>query len=360
MRLAEHRRSCRCPNCIGHVFLLRDAPSWAADPVDRRKFDRNAVEIPRYAQIEQGFRNEAQRLVSGYQSGLIDRKELISRFKSGLQNAETEAFVAGRRARGDVRTDISESEAKMLAGRHSRNMKYFRNFVSDMDNGRGRMSYDRRAGMYAESLWSIYTRGETSDWDEPERRNARYHWILDPDVEHCKDCIERAKLSRTGSFGQPGLTWDQISEIGWPGERTACGTNCHCHVRVTAARKVLPERFDNVGPAQNPANGLEVLEEILGGPGMPLRVPAAGVPFAQVDPAIVADSLDAAGVLQDDLAKALPTLPQTLVSPIFVNDTEVTRQYWGSSGLKATLARGEDGLWRVIAIVWVPEIKKSA
>lgn len=206
------------------------------------------------------------------------------------------------------------------------------------------MDYGARAGMYAESLWSVFTRGETSDWNDPELQNARYHWILDPEAEHCPDCLARAKECR--DIG--GYTWEQLAEKGWPGEQTRCMTKCRCHIRVERKRRALPERFEDARPSSTPDSGRAVLEQILGGPELPLRLPAAGIPYAKITPNVVAQAGDA-------LARLLPTLPSALTKPAILHGGWDTRHYVGESGLAATLTR-EEGIWRIIALFIVPEL----
>lgn len=333
---------------------MRQTPEWARDPIPDVRFDRNAIELPRYADIERSARRDFQNMVGAYLNRQIDENELTRRFKRRLEVAETEAFVSGRRARGDTRTDISESEERMLAGRHARNMGYFRRFVADMKAGRGRMNYVQRAGLYANSLWSVFTRGETTDWDSPESQNARYVWILDPDAEHCPDCIDRARQSRDND----GFSWEEITELGWPGENTVCLTNCRCHIRVVKKAVVLPERFEDLDEAGNASDGLKTLEELLGGENFPLKIPAAGVPYTALSPVVVERSLERAQQ-PEQLAKRLPLIPAVLTKPLDVVGDENLRLFIGP-GLEVLVGRDDDGLWKILALLLPGELRRAA
>lgn len=324
---------------------MRQVPDWATDPAFSSKFDRNSVEVPRYADIESSFSRDAKRMVHTFLEGDTTKPQLLQQFKGRLQQAETEAFVAGRRARGDLRDTLTDDEAQMLEGRHSRNMRYFNRFATDMENGTGRMDYSDRVDLYAKSMWSLYTRGETSDWQDPENKNARYYWVLDPYAEHCKTCLERAEKSRD----QDGFSWEELSEIGWPGEHTICQVNCRCHIRVVHKKIVLPERFDEMQEARSATDGLQTLQDLMGGEQLPLRLPAAGVPNAKLDPSILDYSLDNTPA-PDTLAKRLPLLPKLLTQPEDVFDSGDRRIYVGH-GLEATLARDEKGLWTILALI---------
>ncbi len=333
---------------------MRVAPAWAGSPVARTKFERNAIEIPRYAQIEASFRDDVQSMVGRYLVGSIDEHELRAAFKNRLWDAETESFVAGRRARGDVRRLVSEAEAAMLQVRHERNVRYFRKFVEDMKAGRGRMDYLRRAGLYANSLWSLFSRGESVDWDDPEAANARYHWVLDPEAEHCQDCLDRAKRSRE----QDGFSWEELSALGWPGENTECMTSCRCHIRVVRKKLLLPERIEDLGPAPSPTAGIKTLEELLGGEEMPLKIPGAGVPYVSIAPAVVHEALRRSHD-PDRLAKHLPVLPKVLVKPSTVLERPAVRVYEGY-GLRAAIERSSDGLWALAALELKAKRKEAA
>jgi hypothetical protein len=328
---------------------MRRAPEWSTEKAPRSKFDRNQVEIPRYASIERTLTGNTQGIIRDLQSGRLNKAEAVSRFKQHLLTAETEAFVAGRRARGDRRPDITESEERMLTGRHSRNMRYFTRFVSDVESGRGRMPYHQRAAQYAKSLWSLYTRGETSDWDEPEDVNARYYWVMDPDAEHCYGCLDRAKRSSD----RDGFTWEELSDLGWPGENTPCGVNCRCHIRVVRKKLLLPEHFEELEPESTADAGAGKIEGILGGPSLPLKLPLAGAPFVSIAPGVLAEAVATPGT-GAAIARYLPTLPNVLTKPDYVKDFGDSLRIYQRGPLDVWVQRNQVGLWEIVAILFAP------
>lgn len=331
---------------------MRLVPTWADAPVDRNKFDRNAVEIPRYADIEKQFSRDTQRIILDLERGNLSEVDAIALFRNRLKDAETQAFAAGRRARGVADLNISESEAAMLAGRHSRNMRYFHQFVRDVAAGAGRMSYAKRADLYAKSLWSLYTRAESVNWDDPEL-NARYYWIMDPASEHCPTCLERAKMSRR----QDGFTYDELTEIGFPGENTDCQVRCRCHIRVVKKKLLLPERIEDLTPAKTGDEGLSKFKELMGGDDMPIKLPAAGLPYVKVTPEVITQSIAAGnnygggyGAYSELLAQLLPMLPVLLTKPadkiVYDDDVAVFTGY----GLDAKLTRVE-GIYELTQLI---------
>ncbi len=368
-----------------NTIFLREAPSWAMDPVKRHKFERHFDEIPRFVKIESGMKDSARQVISQLQSGAIDKAQAMKRFKADLQHAESQTFVAGRRNRGDLRKDLTEGEVKMLDGRHSRNMKYFSKFCDDVVQGKGRMDYMRRADMYGESLWSIFTRGESSNWED-DTNGYRFMWVLDADAEHCPTCLERAKLSRD----KGGFTFDELVEIGFPGEGTICATRCRCHIeRMKVGQNTRPKEVPRPEPAPTPTEGLKTLEELMGDTPEP-ELPAAGVPFVRANQDLIPVSVvtegkgastqvidfqkadtargivDQLGALPDpskaeELLQRLPLVPYTLLQPEKVVNIQnlVTgnpqRVYTGN-GLALVTERSGGAWWLVLIMLYDPEL----
>jgi hypothetical protein len=323
------------------ILLARPAPDWGADPIARMKWDRNAIEIPRYARIEAGFSAQVQTIVSSLQQGLLSRRQATDRFSDALAVAETEAFVSGRRARGVARDFVSDAEEAMLEGRHIRQVEYFSRFAGDVLDSKGKMPYHLRAAGYAQALWSLFVRGESAFWEEPDRQ-ARYHWETDIDAEHCHDCLTRLKLSRE----RGGLTWDELVALGFPGENTACMFRCRCHIRVQGTRGVRQPD----GPSNTPKQGLQTLEDILGGPTYPEPISAAGVAGVHVAPSAIQHSLRLAGGDSHDLSRSLPLLPLTLQRPASIHHEDSGDRIYVGWNLGAAIRRGIDGLWHLVMV----------
>jgi len=284
----------------------------------------------------------------------------MTAMREKMQAAETEAFVAGRRARGNNSWEITEAEAAMLNGRNSRNMKYFGRFLDQIADGHldkpGSMPAMKRAKLYASSLWSIYNRGDVTDWAEPENQNARYMWVLDVEAEHCHSrngmvgCLERARQSRD----QDGFTWDELIELGFPGENTPCMVNCRCHVQtIKGPRMVATTQTD---PAETPEKGLEQFIEAMGS-GMKARIPAAGVPSVGVTSTRLLEVLQDAGSSMDEVARRLPQIPNVLAYPAIVSQpTEDSRLYIGQ-GMTVKVGRDSRGLWEILSVLLgVPDL----
>jgi len=303
----------------------------------------------------------AQRVISDLQRKAISPFQAVSQFKDALIDHETAAFVAGRRARGDLRDHITPQEERMLEGRHERNMSYFRKFVADVSEGRGRMNYHNRAGQYGKSLWSLFTRGETSNFVDPEDYSGAYFWTLDPDAEHCSSenplqlgCQQRALLSANKN----GFSWEEITELGWPTENTPCGANDRCHIRVVRHRIALPADVSSLPPSDTPENGLKTIEELLGGKDMRIPLPAAGVPYVEVPPAAIHNALRVSSN-GADLGRMLPTLPAALIKPDAISERGENRVYT-KDGLIAAITRSVEGIWQLVLLMLLTKPEQKA
>lgn len=322
-------------------------PAWAGDKLPGTKFSRDNLEIPRYADIEARFKLQAQSMVQRFMAGDISREDLLRGFKADLYRAETEAFAAGKRAGGKRVFFITPAEQRMLVGRHSRNMRYFNRFVRDMEVGKGGMPYTKRAALYANSLWSLYNRGQSDrDWEDPLAPNARYDWTLDPDAEHCQDCLDKWRASRE----RGGFTWDELIEVGFPGENCQCIVNCRCHIRPIVKRQLQQPRIEQAVGQETAEAGILLLKSVLGGDNMPIAVPAEGLPQVRILPDTVATSITRAGSVASELAKRLPEGIRVMVFPDKVIEAYDSRTYI-KDGLAAQVRRDPDtGVWTLASL----------
>lgn len=326
-----------------------ELPEWAADDIRRNRFDRNEEELPRYAKIEANFEARATDIVQRFIAKGYTRYEAMRAMKRALFAAETKAFTAGKRVSGQSVYYITPAESRMLAGRHGRNMRYFSRFLRALETGNYQMPPLQRASLYAKSLWSLYQRGQAeSMWDDVGP-NARYEWVLDPDAQHCLDCLERWRESRE----RDGFTWDELIEVGFPGEKTSCGVRCRCHIRVIQKKTLQPNRIGKAEEQEDPNEGIALLQRILGGNDMPMPVPASGTPPVKVTPSKIARSiLNASDGLE--MAKKVPLAVKTLVNPDDVIESANEKTFLGN-GLAVKIARNMDGVWELADVYKVDD-----
>lgn len=329
----------------GIQVLLSDRnnrlPSWATHDLQSNRYKRNHHELPRYVKIEGVFSNHAKRIVNEFKSGRLTKKEAMKQFAHYLKTAETHAFVSGKRASGVKVQMITPEESKMLTGRHSRNMRYFSKFLNSIEEGATRMPIDRRADMYAKSLWSLYNRGQGGiDWTDPDP-DIRYMWVMDFDAEHCECCIKKFK----DSVEKGGYTFDELIEIGFPGENCDCCTYCRCHIQPIGRRKPKD-------PSGDPPSVL--LKQLLEGDNDVVPIPLAGVSRAFIEPKVIAETIHSIGSVpkvQEFLTKLPEVMDSTLLKPASVAQTKNARRiYSDNDGTKVEFRRGPNGLWYLVRI----------
>ena len=189
------------------------------------------AERARSANLETGMRRRCQALLARYEAGRIERKDFIQTFSTELYRFQVQMYVSGRRSAGRFDNVLGKDEIAMLHGQHSREMKFFHNFVRDIDAGKGRMKYAHRMDLYALGGYSVYMRGAVLNF--PNAEQMRWEWDYTPEAEHCDTCIRNHEDSKV----QGGFTLKEILEVrGFPGERTICGNRCRCAIRPKRGR----------------------------------------------------------------------------------------------------------------------------
>jgi hypothetical protein len=299
------------------------------------QFQRVNAGLQTYGQIERTTAKDLQQIARQYAERPDPKLE--QQFLNRLKTAQVQTYQnANEIARR--KTPLTDRELTMLEARFDHQREFATKFFDDMRNGRGTMNYETRAGMYAESLWGLHNRGLLGDFHEP--KHERYDWILDPFVEHCDDCIERARQSRR----EGGISYDELVVIGFPGDgMTRCGSRCRCRIQGRKRRRNPDGSLPKSAPAPE---SFEV-----GGVRIHREMPAAGLPFVEVEPSAIGRSLellpaDDAGLLLEHL----PALPQILAKPAAVfDDPQVWgRQYYVDPRAVAVLDRdSESGIWKL-------------
>lgn len=94
---------------------------------------------------------------------------------------------------------------------------YWKNFMEDIKNGRGKLDYKRRLNMYVDTLRSAYNSGKVLHAPP----NTVYDWVMHPG-ESCKHCLFLKNNS-------PYLK-SNLPTIPSSGD-TQCKSNCNCQLK---------------------------------------------------------------------------------------------------------------------------------
>lgn len=203
------------------------------------------VERARWANQEDSFRKQVQRLLADFENEKITDGELIKTFSRHLYRFQVTAFMLGKRTAGNFSNSLSEAEKRHLHGQHSSEMKFFHSFVKTMKTKGGKMRYDHRADLYALGGYSVYLRGVLSGL--PDVENIRWGWKVNSEKENCTGCLFRQSESeRLEGF----TTKDLLGKVGLPSEKTPCGHRCGCeifpHGFSLPTRRTRPTSFKHV------------------------------------------------------------------------------------------------------------------
>lgn len=197
-------------------------------PVDNEA-QKFRVERARYARTEDGFRRWAQEHLRALYDGTVAVTTFYREFSEELYRYHVRMYVLGRRAAGWHHNTLDESEQRMLHGLHSQEMKYFSAFMRDYVTGGGKMPLNQRIDLYALGGYESYVRGAVK-----ASGHDRWGWAVNPEAEHCDDCLEREKKSKE----QGGFTVAELDGwVGYPGQKTQCMHRCRCHLYRIGAKK---------------------------------------------------------------------------------------------------------------------------
>lgn len=115
---------------------------------------------------------------------IVPLEKIERQIRKVIRESYSQAFRFGKRAAGNL-TSITPAEAARLKRLRLDEYTFLRRFLADVRNGRGRLDYATRMGMYANAIREAYWRGFVLGDRSPERR---LKWAFGGTVEHCKDC----------------------------------------------------------------------------------------------------------------------------------------------------------------------------
>ena len=155
----------------------------------------------------------------------ISLTKIERQMKAAVRETYNDAFTLGKRAAGNL---LGINPADESAIKHTRidEYRYMRGFLSDMRDGGGVMSYEKRMTYYAMAARELYWLG----WVLADLSKSRkISWKMVPEAEHCADCLRFAKH---GPYSADSF-WSDVASYGYLPQsgRLAClGINCPCRL----------------------------------------------------------------------------------------------------------------------------------
>lgn len=158
---------------------------------------------------------------------VIPLSTVEARIKTKIRDFYARAFLLGKRASGNL-FGVTEADTKILAKLRLDEYTFLRNFLDDIRNGKGRLSYQERMEWYASAARELYWHGFLyGNTDE----NRRVRWGVGP-TEHCASC-----LSMEGEYKVRDLI-KKVEETGFipqSGRLDCRGFHCQCKLEDISA-----------------------------------------------------------------------------------------------------------------------------
>jgi hypothetical protein len=151
-------------------------------------------------------------------------KPLDRQARQALREAYNDIFDCGKQAYGNM-TPKTHDEQLWLTELQRSKQQFFANFMKDMRQSVGKMSYDQRLGLYKQDLYSAYWAG----WTFADLSSGRYVRWVKSESESCATC---AALSVGGKWKNGIYTAQELAKRSvFPASGgLPCRTNCKCHL----------------------------------------------------------------------------------------------------------------------------------
>jgi hypothetical protein len=211
--------------------LPRFDAAWSYDPISGRYRGENGRFLSKAA-IEALVDGRIKKLngqLQDFTRRLIDGNITIDQWQGSVREALKPAHLQAAMVGVGGKDALSQSDYGRIGQRLRSEYSYLQNFASDILAGRVSAAMAlARIGLYAESVRGSYWEGTTIRQEKQGYSLMRR--ILDPQAQHCQDCISHAAR---------GIA--PIGSLPMPGQRCACRSRCKCRIEY------LRQQFPTVG-----------------------------------------------------------------------------------------------------------------
>ena len=204
--------------------------AWSYDPISGRYRGENGRFLSKAAieALVDGRIKKLNNQLQDFTRRLIDGNITIDQWQGSVREALKPAHLQAAMVGAGGKNALSQSDYGRLGQRLRSEYSYLQNFAADLLAGRvsGAMAL-ARIGLYAASVRGSYWEGTTIRQEKQGYSLMRR--ILDPQAQHCQDCIDHAAR---------GIA--PIGSLPMPGQRCACRSRCKC--RIEYLRQQFPTR----------------------------------------------------------------------------------------------------------------------
>lgn len=141
----------------------------------------------------------------------------LDRAKTELQQTYRKNFRAGMQAHGVSKRAVTGEDKRWVDSAAKKEGAFFTGLVRDMVAGKSVTSLAPRVDMYGRAAMGAFFAGQVV----AAGPNEEIHWVVDPTIENCPDCLElesRGPYTRDTLPTQPGAG------------ATRCRSNCGCRL----------------------------------------------------------------------------------------------------------------------------------
>lgn len=165
-----------------------------------------------------------------FQTGKLSKDEYLKLQKVEIQKAFTAAYSLGKNF-GVGKSVLDDTERRFIVQQVTKEMGFMENFANDISNNAGKMPYDRRLGMYVDSLDSMFGFGRLVYLPE----EVHIIWTLGITDKHCLDCLTFAAKNPYTKKTLPGFPKSGNSR---------CLANCLCSLTYIYNKQEISSDYD--------------------------------------------------------------------------------------------------------------------
>ncbi len=174
----------------------------------------------RFYKLKDSFEEDGWRYLSAFINGEILQVEAYMKLRDLFKKYYREAFELGYLSSGIADyVELEDRDYRWVDSSLKQELKYLRQFLDDIEGGRGRMDYRRRWRMYVDTLDHVFWAGKVSVIPA----GFVIDWVVDHKAERCEGC----KFLKMHS----PYTVETLPTTPRAG-MTICLSNCKCKLRV--------------------------------------------------------------------------------------------------------------------------------
>lgn len=210
------------------VLSSRMDAAWSYDRNTGRYRDEKGKFLSKAAidALVDGRINKLGVMLKRFTNMLIDGSITLDQWQGSVREAIKAAHIQAAIIGHGGRDDMGSAEYGRIGQRLRQEYSYLQGFARDLLEQRSsRAMALARIGLYAESVRGSFWEG--SSIRQEQEGYSLMRRILDPQAQHCQDCLD---------YAARGLV--PIGSVPLPGQRCACRARCRC--RVEYKRQQFP------------------------------------------------------------------------------------------------------------------------